>query len=78
MPILGFTWYSLLDQTDWDTALREDAHRINPLGLYDLDRRIRKVGEAYRQLIRRWQPSLPLQSMSRDMYLDRDPDWAPD
>ena len=21
VPILGFTWYSLIDQTDWDTAL---------------------------------------------------------
>jgi beta-glucosidase/6-phospho-beta-glucosidase/beta-galactosidase len=69
VPILGFTWYSLLDQTDWDTALREDNHRINPMGLYDLDRKIRKVGEAYRLLIRQWRKELPLQSMSRDMYL---------
>lgn len=69
VPILGFTWYSLLDQTDWDTALREDNHRINPLGLYDLDRNIRKVGEAYKTLIAQWHSELPLQSMSRDMYL---------
>jgi len=25
---------------------------VNPLGLYDLDRRIRPVGEAYRELIK--------------------------
>ena len=25
VPILGFTWYSLFQQVDWDTALREDA-----------------------------------------------------
>jgi hypothetical protein len=24
VPIVGFTWYGLLDQVDWDTALRED------------------------------------------------------
>ena len=24
VPIVGFTWYSLTDQVDWDTALRED------------------------------------------------------
>jgi beta-glucosidase/6-phospho-beta-glucosidase/beta-galactosidase len=69
VPILGFTWFSLLDQTDWDTALREDNHRIDPLGLYDLDRKIRKVGEAYKLLIAQWRDELPLQSMSRDMYL---------
>jgi beta-glucosidase/6-phospho-beta-glucosidase/beta-galactosidase len=71
VPILGFTWFSLLDQTDWDTALREDNHRIDPLGLYDLNRKIRKVGEAYKTLIAQWRNELPLQSMSRDMYLTK-------
>jgi hypothetical protein len=69
VPILGFTWFSLLDQTDWDTALREENHRIDPLGLYDLNRKIRKVGQAYKLLISQWRDELPLQSMSRDMYL---------
>ncbi len=46
IPILGFTWYSLIDQVDWDTALREDNGNVNPLGLYDLDRNIRAVGRA--------------------------------
>jgi beta-glucosidase/6-phospho-beta-glucosidase/beta-galactosidase len=69
VPILGFTWYSLLDQTDWDTALREDNHRIDPMGLFDLNRKIRKVGEAYRTLISQWRDELSLQSMARDMYL---------
>jgi beta-glucosidase/6-phospho-beta-glucosidase/beta-galactosidase len=52
IPVLGFTWYSLTDQVDWDTELRETAGRVNPWGLYDLDRKIRPVGEAYRDLIR--------------------------
>ncbi len=52
IPVLGFTWYSLTDQVDWDTELREANGHVNPLGLYDLDRRIRPVGEAYRNLIR--------------------------
>lgn len=51
VPIVGFTWYSLTDQVDWDSALREDAGRINPLGLFDSDREIRPVGKAYRELI---------------------------
>lgn len=54
VPIVGFTWYSLLHQVDWDSALREDAGRINELGLYDLDRKIMPVGEAYKLLITQW------------------------
>jgi hypothetical protein len=63
IPILGFTWYSLIDQVDWDVALREDNGTINPLGLYDLDRNIRKVGAAYKQLIADWRDVLPTQSI---------------
>jgi beta-glucosidase len=63
VPIVGFTWYSLTDQVDWDTALREDHGVVNPLGLYDLDRKIRPVGEAYRRLIRDWRDVLPAQSV---------------
>jgi beta-glucosidase len=51
VPVLGFTWYSLTDQVDWDTGLREANGHVNPFGLYDLDRKIRPVGEAYRGLI---------------------------
>jgi beta-glucosidase/6-phospho-beta-glucosidase/beta-galactosidase len=67
VPILGFTWYSLLDQTDWDTALREDNHRVNPLGLYDLRRKIRPVGTAYKHLVAQWRDELRLQSACRDI-----------
>jgi beta-glucosidase/6-phospho-beta-glucosidase/beta-galactosidase len=63
IPVVGFTWYSLTDQVDWDTALREDNNRQNPLGLYDLDRKIRPVGEAYKKLISDWQDVLPTQSV---------------
>lgn len=63
VPTVGFTWYSLTDQVDWDTALREQNGRVNPLGLYDLDRNIRAVGKSYRQLIRDWASVLPTQSV---------------
>jgi len=55
VPIVGFTWYSLTHQVDWDTALRKDDGRVNELGLYDLDRKITPVGEAYKQLIKKWE-----------------------
>jgi beta-glucosidase/6-phospho-beta-glucosidase/beta-galactosidase len=63
VPIVGFTWYSLTDQVDWDTALREQNGRVNPRGLYDLDRKIRPVGKAYQELIREWREVLPTQSV---------------
>ena len=63
IPTVGFTWYSLTDQVDWDTALREQNGNINPLGLYDLDRNIRNVGKAYKQLIRDWREVLPASSV---------------
>ena len=54
VPLMGFTWYSLIDQVDWDTALRENNGRVNSLGLYDINREIRDVGVAYKQLINQW------------------------
>ena len=63
IPITGFTWYSLTDQIDWDTALREQNNRVNPLGLFDLERNIRPVGAAYKQLINDWRDVLPTQSV---------------
>jgi hypothetical protein len=63
VPIVGFTWYSLTDQVDWDTALREDNGRVDPLGLCDLNRNVRPVGEAYQRLIGQWRKILPTGSL---------------
>lgn len=68
VPIIGFTWYSLIDQVDWDTALREDNGNINPLGLYDIDRKIRPVGKAYRELVKEWREILPGESFCIQTY----------
>src|SRR6266576_2681868 len=51
IPVLGFTWYSLTDQMDWDTQLTEQNRRVNECGLYDLDRRPRPTAAAYKALI---------------------------
>jgi len=63
VPIVGFTWYSLTDQVDWDTALREQNGRVTKVGLYDLDRAIRPVGRFYKELIGEWRDVLPAQSV---------------
>jgi beta-glucosidase/6-phospho-beta-glucosidase/beta-galactosidase len=62
VPLVGFTWYSLQDQVDWDSGLRENNGRVNPLGLCDLDRHIRPVGHAYKKLIAEWRDTLPTES----------------
>jgi beta-glucosidase/6-phospho-beta-glucosidase/beta-galactosidase len=51
IPVLGFTWYSLTDQMDWDTQLAERHRRVNACGLYDLERRPRAVAGEYKTLI---------------------------
>ena len=51
IPVHGFTWYSLTDQIDWQHALRVERNDVHPVGLFDLHRRARPVGEAYRRLI---------------------------
>lgn len=56
VPVLGFTWYSLIDQVDWDTALRENNGRVNSLGMFDINRELRPAGEAYQKLIAQWAP----------------------
>jgi beta-glucosidase len=80
IPIVGFTWYSLTDQVDWDTALREMNGRVNPLGLYDLDRKPRAVGLAYKELIEDWHQVLPTQSVCLKLPIvppsEHDSEWA--
>jgi beta-glucosidase/6-phospho-beta-glucosidase/beta-galactosidase len=51
VPVVAFTWYSLIDQVDWDIQLAERRGRINACGLFDMERRPRPVAAAYRRLI---------------------------
>lgn len=80
VPILGFTWYSLIDQVDWDSALRENNGNVNALGLFDLDRSIRPVGAAYGKLICDWKHVLPTQSVCLQLPVvmpsEAGKDWA--
>jgi beta-glucosidase/6-phospho-beta-glucosidase/beta-galactosidase len=62
VPIIGFTWYSLTHQVDWDTALREDNGRIHEVGLYDLDRNPMPVANAFKRIIEQWRDVLASES----------------
>src|SRR3546814_6780246 len=50
VPLVGFTWYSLTDQVDWDRALGRALGTVNPVGLFDLNRDVRPVGLASNHL----------------------------
>lgn len=80
IPIVGFTWYSLTDQIDWDTALCEENNRLHPVGLFDLDRKIRPVGASYKKLIHCWREVLPTRSVCLTVPLvfpsDFEKSWA--
>jgi beta-glucosidase/6-phospho-beta-glucosidase/beta-galactosidase len=59
VPLVGYTWYSLQDQVDWDIQLREVRGNVNPNGLYTLDREPRPAAQAFRDLATRY-ANLPL------------------
>lgn len=51
VPVLGFTWYSLIDQVDWDVQLAQKKGTVNACGLYDLDRNPRPVAAEMRMML---------------------------
>jgi hypothetical protein len=58
IPVMGFTWYSLTDQIDWQHALRVERNDVHAVGMYDLRRRIRPVGVRYREIVAEWREIL--------------------
>jgi beta-glucosidase/6-phospho-beta-glucosidase/beta-galactosidase len=51
IPVIGFTWYSLVDQVDWNIGLSRSMGNVNPVGLFDLNRDPRPVAQAYHHLL---------------------------
>ena len=51
IPVIGFTWYSLTDQIDWDIQLGELKGVVQGCGLFDLERNPREVAQEYRALL---------------------------
>lgn len=51
VPVVGFTWYSLQDQVDWNIGLSKALGNVFPVGLYDLNRDPRPVAGAYKYLV---------------------------
>ena len=52
VPVLGFNWYSLIDQVDWDIELAEKKGNVNACGLYNLNRQPNPVAAAYKTLLK--------------------------
>lgn len=54
IPIVGFTWYGLVDLVGWNKLLCNGDTEVVPAGLYALDRTRRKVGDRYHEFIGSW------------------------
>jgi beta-glucosidase/6-phospho-beta-glucosidase/beta-galactosidase len=61
VPIIGFTWFGLVDMKDWDSALTKMRGNVNKVGLYTLARKQRKVAREYRRLVEEYS-HLPISS----------------
>ncbi len=61
VPIIGFTWFGLLDMKDWDSALTKMQGNVNTVGLYTLARKQRKVAREFRRLVEEY-TMLPISS----------------
>jgi len=48
--VIGFTWYSLTDQIDWDIQIVEIRGHVTANGLCTLDRKLRDVGKLFRTI----------------------------
>ena len=51
VPVVGFTWYSLIDQIDWNIGLSKALGNVFPVGLFDLNRDPRPAAQAYKQIV---------------------------
>jgi beta-glucosidase/6-phospho-beta-glucosidase/beta-galactosidase len=72
IPVLGFTWYSLTDQLDWDTQLSQKQNHIMECGLFDMNRKPRPVAAAYRQIINEFRDITALAHGEMFELTDRD------
>jgi beta-glucosidase len=51
VPIVGFTWFPLIDSVDWQHALRVRRGDVDAIGLHGLNRAPHAVAGAYAELI---------------------------
>lgn len=67
LPVIGYTWFSLQNQVDWDIQLREIRGKEVGNGLYRLDRTPNPVAGAFSDLCSRYsdEPLLPAFPMGR-------------
>lgn len=62
-PVVGYTWYSLVDQIDWGIQLREIRNEVTPNGLFTLDRKPRPIAHAYKMLAEGYGGSAVIRAM---------------
>ena len=77
MPMVGFTWYSLTDQVDWDTALREKNEQRQPAWACSISTATSGRSAApTSRLIADWRDVLPTQSLCLIVPVVPPDDWG--
>jgi beta-glucosidase/6-phospho-beta-glucosidase/beta-galactosidase len=69
VPVIGFTWYSLQDQVDWNIGLSEALGNVFPVGLFDLNREPRAVAQAYKYLVEMYADSVTLSDIEKEVIM---------
>lgn len=72
VPVVGFTWYSLIDQIDWDIGISRAIGNVTPVGLFDLNRDPRPVALSYRELIRMYADQTLLDGKMLELLSEHD------
>ena len=54
VPVIGITWWGLIDQVDWGTGLRRRNHEIDPTGLYALRWQGERLERVPTETLSRW------------------------
>jgi hypothetical protein len=75
VPVVGFTWYSLHDQIDWDIALRKKTGNIHAVGLYDSTATFGPPASPTSRSSSRWRHVLPAQSACLQLPIVEADEW---
>jgi beta-glucosidase/6-phospho-beta-glucosidase/beta-galactosidase len=57
IPVIGYTWWPLIDHIDWDGALLHQVGHVHPVGIYNLekqpDQQLKRIPTALRDAYRK-------------------------
>jgi beta-glucosidase len=74
VPVIGITWWGLIDQVDWGSALRRFDYHIDPTGLYRLEWQGGRLERVPTRALERWMHYVRMPIEESVGHL-REPSW---